>query len=135
MKFLDNNHIVNGWVHVDINGVGATSDIISMKNYNHCCIVLDAETRRIYDLLGESDGTAETRRLVEWIERHGGVVTPQDVQQGNRQYKTADEATAALNLLVQAKMGKWETIAPTEKGGRACTRFVLFKPAASTEPI
>jgi hypothetical protein len=41
MKFCEENHIVNGWVHADINGSGVTSDVISLKNYGHVAIVLD----------------------------------------------------------------------------------------------
>ena len=41
MKFLDDNLIVSGWVHVDINGGAKTSDVVSLKNYNHVAIVLD----------------------------------------------------------------------------------------------
>jgi hypothetical protein len=41
MNFLDSHHIVQGWVHQDINGAGIASDIISLKNYNHVTIVLD----------------------------------------------------------------------------------------------
>lgn len=41
MRFLDDHHIVQGWIHADANGAGKTSDIISLKNYAHCAIVLD----------------------------------------------------------------------------------------------
>ena len=41
MKFLDDNHLVRGWLTANINGAGATSDIVSLKNYNHVAIVLD----------------------------------------------------------------------------------------------
>lgn len=41
MKFLEENHIVNGWTHVDINGGAKSSDVISLANYDHCTIVLD----------------------------------------------------------------------------------------------
>ena len=41
MRFLDDHHIVRGWVPTNINGAGATSDIISLKNYNRLAIVLD----------------------------------------------------------------------------------------------
>ena len=41
MKFLDDHHIVQGWIHGDANGGGKTSDIISLKDYAHCAIVLD----------------------------------------------------------------------------------------------
>jgi hypothetical protein len=41
MKLLDELHIVQGWVHTNINGGGAESDVVSLKNYSHCAIVLD----------------------------------------------------------------------------------------------
>ncbi|MBN2295451.1 MAG: hypothetical protein JXM70_23675 [Pirellulales bacterium] len=41
MKILDDAHIVNGWTHTDINGAGATSDIISLADYNHVAIMFD----------------------------------------------------------------------------------------------
>ena len=28
MKFLDDNHIVRGWLPADINAAGATSDVV-----------------------------------------------------------------------------------------------------------
>ena len=39
MRFLDDNHVVVGWKHQDING-GIDSDIISLKNYARCCVLL-----------------------------------------------------------------------------------------------
>jgi hypothetical protein len=41
MKFLEEHHIVRGWLPANINGSGATSDIVSLKNYNHVTIILD----------------------------------------------------------------------------------------------
>jgi hypothetical protein len=40
MNFLDENHIVKGWLFADING-GISSDIVSLKNWSHAAIVLD----------------------------------------------------------------------------------------------
>ena len=41
MNFLDNHHVVQGWVHADANGGGKASDVVSLKNFNHVTILLD----------------------------------------------------------------------------------------------
>ncbi len=83
------------------------------------------ETRRVYAVLSETDAERGQRRLVEWIGQRGGKVTVREVQQGHRQFKTKEDAQAALTALVNAGLGQWETVPPTPKGGRACCRFVL----------
>jgi hypothetical protein len=70
------------------------------------------EARRVYLLLSESDDDRDQRRLIEWIERKGGSVTVREVQQGHRQYRTAQEAEAALNELAKAGCGRWEPTPP-----------------------
>ena len=88
------------------------------------------EARRVYAMLSESDTDRDQRRLIEWIERKGGAVTVRDVQQGNRQYRTACDAEAALAELVKAGCGCWQEAPTTPKGGRPSRVFHL--PAAST---
>jgi len=83
------------------------------------------ESERVYSMFNESDDDAESRQLVEWIERRGGLVTVRETQQGHRLYKTSSDAEVALSKLVEADLGQWETIAPAVKGGRASSRFVL----------
>jgi len=83
-----------------------------------------AEARRVYSLLSESDDDRDQRRLIEWIERKGGAVTARDVQQGNRQYRTAQDAEAALEELAKAGCGEWEPTPPGRRG-QPTRRFVL----------
>lgn len=87
------------------------------------------EARRVYGVLGESDEDREERRLVEWIERKGGVVTTRDVQQGHRQYRTADEAEAALDALAKAGHGAWEHVDHGGGRGRPVRQFRLSRPS------
>jgi len=77
------------------------------------------ETKRTYAILLETPPATETRRLIEWIERHGGTATPRQVQQGMREFrKKSAEARKALERLVTGGHGHWE------QESRA-TRFVL----------
>ncbi len=83
------------------------------------------ETRRVYAMLSESDDDREERRLIEWIERKRGSVTAREVQQGHRQYRTAQDAEAALNELVKVGCGHWES-SPHGQRGQPTRRFVLI---------
>jgi len=40
-KFIKNNKIIQGAGPADINGSGLTGDYVSMKNYNHCTVILN----------------------------------------------------------------------------------------------
>jgi hypothetical protein len=67
------------------------------------------EAKRVYAMLGESEGEAHERRLVEWIRTRGGSATARQIQQGHRRYRdSADGAEAALCKLVEAGLGDWE---------------------------
>jgi hypothetical protein len=93
-----------------------------------------AEARRVYALLSESDDDRDQRRLIEWIERKGGSVTVREVQQGHRQYRTAQDAEAALGELVKAGYGEWHDALPGPKGGRPSRIFRLSTVSTSTQP-
>ena len=67
------------------------------------------ETRRVYTLLGVPGSDAPQHKLLEWILHKGGAVTVRDVQRGMRCYETAADAEAALNELVAAGKGVWQT--------------------------
>ena len=82
------------------------------------------ETRRVYSLLAESDADHDQRCLADWIERKGGSVTTREVQQGHRQYRTAQDADAALDELAKTGYGGWESTPPGQPG-RPTRRFVL----------
>ena len=74
------------------------------------------EARRVYAILGESDEDRERRRLVEWLERRGGSVTPRDVQMGCRWLREPGAAEAAVETLARAGWGCWEPTPPGRRG-------------------
>ena len=82
------------------------------------------EVRRVYALLCETDEERDERRLVEWIDRKGGAVTAREVHMGCRWLREAGLAEAALNALVQAGQGTWET-SPRGARGQPTRRFRL----------
>jgi hypothetical protein len=84
---------------------------------------LKDETRRIYAILGEDDSNRTLRQLAEWIDRKGGIVTAREVQQGRREYRTAESAEAALQALVDAGFGKWQLDVHHGGPGRPVRRF------------
>jgi hypothetical protein len=88
------------------------------------------EARRVYGMLGESDGERDARKLVEWIARAGRPVTGREVQQGYRPLKAPGAAEAALEALVKAGRGTWCVLEPGAKGGRPTRVFVLSVPPA-----
>jgi hypothetical protein len=99
-------------------------DAESMKAGIELAQWFKGEARRVYALLSESDDDRDQRRLIEWIERKGGSVTAREVQQGNRQYRTAPAAEAALEALAKAGCGDWEPTPPGRRG-QPTRRFVL----------
>lgn len=88
------------------------------------------ETRRVYGLLGESDGEKHLRQFAEWIARKGGRVTARQVQQGRRDCPTAADAEAALDALVQANRGTWSIEKTATNHKRV---FVLAAPSTYTD--
>ncbi len=88
------------------------------------------ETRRVYSLLAESETDRAIRqaddRLAAFVIAQGGSVAVRDVIAGVRWIKDADAAERALERLVDAGRGRWET-KPTDpdKGGRPARLFVL----------
>jgi hypothetical protein len=83
------------------------------------------EARRVYAMLDETEAERNQRRLVEWIVRKGGTVTPREVQQGCRWLKAPGAAETALEELVKAGRGTWQHVPTTAKGGRPARAFVL----------
>lgn len=74
------------------------------------------EARRVYALLSESDEDRDRRRLVEWIERKGGLVTAREVQMGCRRLREPGAAEAVLEQLAKAGWGHWEPTPPGRRG-------------------
>jgi hypothetical protein len=92
------------------------------------------EARRVYALLDESDADRDARRLVEWIERKGGLVTARDVQMGCRWLREPGAAEAALEALARTGRGAWRDVVTTSNGGRPTRVFVLHTSPTSTKP-
>jgi hypothetical protein len=80
------------------------------------------EAKRVYAMLDEPDPARDQRRLVEWIDRKGGLVTPREAQQGCRWLKEPGAAEAALEELVNAGRGTWEQ-SPAGQRGQPTRRF------------
>ena len=99
-------------------------DAVSMKAGIELAQWFKAEARRVYAMLSESDDDRRQRQLIEWIERKSGSVTAREVQQGHRQYRTAQEAEAALEELAKAGCGQWQSTPPGRRG-QPTRRFTL----------
>lgn len=99
-----------------------------------------AEAVRIYRELGIAEDAPggkqerDRKRLVAWIKGRGGTVTVRETQQGRRQYKTAEEAEAALADLAKAGYGSWQQSPPGTPGGPT-RRFVLAAPLPPSTEI
>ncbi len=77
------------------------------------------EGERVHRILADSADRDE-RGLIEWISRHGGTVSPRELQQNIRRFKNDSEAVeAALNVLARKGLGRWDTTHPrTGRPGR-----------------
>ncbi|QOV89366.1 DUF3987 domain-containing protein [Humisphaera borealis] len=121
---------------VDAATTGQPIAAISRDHIERAIAVTDwfkGEARRVYGALGEDDEQRDRRRLVELIQRKGGTVTVRDLQQSSRLYTTADDASGALQALVEAGEGRWEQQGPSARGGRPTRIFHLNTPTASTQ--
>jgi len=96
------------------------------------------ETRRVYALLAESEIERASRqaddRLTAFVIGQGGRVAVRDVIAGVRSIRDADAATEALQRLVDAGRGHWESKPANDQGGRPARLFVLKAEAASAQP-
>ncbi len=92
------------------------------------------ETRRVYAMLGEDDEGRENRRLAEWIERKGGVVTARDVSQGCRWVREGIGAEAALDELRKTGWGEWEMEPTATKPRRVFRLSTVSTSTDSPEP-
>jgi RecA-family ATPase len=87
-------------------------------------------------MLRETDADRDARELVEWTRGRGGRVTVRELQQGRRKHRNSSEAAeAALNALVHAGAGSWETVPTTAKRGQPTRAFVLATRLQSTQPL
>jgi len=90
------------------------------------------EAQRVYGLLHEEPAERERRELVDLIRRRGGTITPRELMRASRAYPLAEDAKAALDALVEAGLGRWETVKPGPQGGRPSRCFSLAKQSADS---
>lgn len=89
------------------------------------------EADRVHMVLHETEEDRERRRIIELVERNGRKITPRQLRQSMRRFKDSTEAAEqALDGLVQAGAGFWESVNPGPRGGRPTRVFCL--PTAST---
>jgi hypothetical protein len=90
-----------------------------------------AEAVRIYASMAETAEQRETRKLVEFIASHGGLVSVRDVTHKNWAFRDqTDKAEQALNALVKKGLGQWLDIKP-EGRGRPTRKFQLLQASPS----
>lgn len=86
------------------------------------------EDRRIYAMLAESEEQRGLRRQVEFVQSRGGRITARELRQSNpRKYRTADDAEAALDLLVQSGWAEWQDRPTGDRGGRPTRECCLIE--------
>ena len=85
------------------------------------------ETERVYQVLGIAPTAPAQSSLEEIIRQNGGRISARDLMQASRKYRgSAEKATAALNELVHAGLGKWVS-SNTGRPGRSAKVFVLLQ--------
>ncbi|MCC7409240.1 MAG: DUF3987 domain-containing protein, partial [Phycisphaeraceae bacterium] len=112
-------------------------DSISGEAMGRAIEVVDwfkAEARRVYAGMGEDENQRAQRKLVDLIRQQGGEATPRTLRQQSRQFKTAEDATKALDGLERAKLGSWHYPPTGPQGGRPSRTFKLLEQAAASDP-
>jgi hypothetical protein len=99
------------------------SKVITAEAMQAACDLMQwqgRETTRVYAALVETPFQREQRTLLEFVERHGGVVTVRDVMRNYRRLKDQrEQAEFELNMLVKSGFGKWTERRTGARGPRA----------------
>jgi 5S rRNA maturation endonuclease (ribonuclease M5) len=111
----------NEAVNVDVDEVDESSMQAGITLAKWFC----EETRRVYDLIDQSEAEEQQAKLVDWIRNNGSSVTSRDVQRGIRSIKKNEDAENALEALVKNGIGYWKDLPPGTRGGRPTRNFVL----------
>ncbi|QDU73497.1 hypothetical protein Pan97_04700 [Bremerella volcania] len=83
------------------------------------------ETRRVYQIMAESQSQREERALVDWIKRRGNPITARQARQSSRRFETTEDAESALDNLARKGLGSWEQSSIGNTGGRPTRYFSL----------
>jgi len=107
-------------------------DEVSMRNALELIAWFKQEARRVYSMIQSDEDELAQQRLLDFISVRGGAMTCRELQQGNRRFKTSDDAEEALNELATMGLGEWVERKSTEKGGRPTRVFKLTCASTST---
>jgi hypothetical protein len=108
-------------------------DLVSMQAGIKLATWFKHETRRVYNLLSETDEDRDLRKLYDWIAGRGGRVTERDVQMGCRWLRQPGAAEQAMGELIKAGWASWE---PTMQGQRGRpTRQLRLNPVNSNHSL
>jgi hypothetical protein len=105
-------------------------DLESMVSGIELARWFEEEAVRIYAIIGACYSDSEraeerrTRRVLDWIAKRGGRVTARELQQGKREFQTADDADKCLHALVAMGHGTWQP-SPRGAAGRPTRHFEL----------
>lgn len=102
----------------------ATIDIESVNAAVKIAQWFANETKRIYSALAEGISDKGYRRLIEFIERYGGKITPNDLRRRSGWYDNNDDAERALMELQSRGFGRMESSDPHARG-RPTRWFIL----------
>jgi hypothetical protein len=94
------------------------------------------EVARVYAIIGgnpESPEDRVKRGVIRLVHDRGGRITPNDLRRRNRSFRTSEEAEAALQRLVDAGTGRWESTEANPTGGRPTRYFVLSNTVSVSE--
>lgn len=94
------------------------------------------EAKRIYGMLAEDEDDRKCRELDDLIQSKGGNITARELMRCKGGYPKAEDADAALQMLVENGWGVWEHVTPGKAGGAPTKRFVRFDGAdTDTTPV
>ena len=116
------------WAYGDLAFDGSEDRLIDEKSMAAGITLTEwfkGEAKRVYEMLAASKADEDASQLAAWVQGRGGSVTAREVQQGNRQFKTAEEAEDALDELVHRGQGVWKPSASGQRG-QPTRRFIVF---------
>ena len=83
------------------------------------------EAARVYAMLGASEEQDAEQELLSLIRRHGGSISPRELQRASRLYPNADDAEAALRNLWEHGHGSFAVQSSKPTGGHQPLVFQL----------
>ena len=98
------------WAENDPSLTDATVlDAVSMASGVRLSEWFIRQKRAAHDLLDDSVDDQELTKLIEWITKKGGSVETRKVTMGCRAFRKKGQAKEALDKLVDAQLGVWES--------------------------